>query len=74
MKPAIAGGRRETRDVQVQFGLSVIMAAVWCSADDQMPRVPMHRATEAFDNHIVEEWKLWAGIFEIREQTRSREG
>ena len=72
-KPAIAGGRRETRDVHIQFGLSVIMAAVWYSADDQMPRLPTHRATEAFDNHIGEEWKLWAGICEMREQTRSGE-
>jgi hypothetical protein len=70
-KPAIAGGRRETSDVHVQFSLSILMAAVWCSADDQMPRVPTHRATEA---EIGEEWKLWAGIGEMREQTRSGEG
>ena len=50
------------------------MAAVWFTADDQMPRLPTHRATEAFDNHIGEEWKPWAGICEMREQTRAGKG
>lgn len=50
------------------------MAAVWSSADDQVPGLPTHHAIEAFDNQVGGQWKLWARICEMREQTKGGQG
>jgi hypothetical protein len=50
------------------------MAALWRSANDKLPRMPPYCAPEAAGHIDREEWKPWAGIREMREQTRAGEG
>ncbi|KAE8770681.1 hypothetical protein D1007_50166 [Hordeum vulgare] len=47
------------------------MAALWHSAHDKVPCMPTYRTPEASSHNDRQEWQPWAGIREMREQTRA---
>ncbi|KAE8779787.1 hypothetical protein D1007_47147 [Hordeum vulgare] len=47
------------------------MAALWCSATDKVPYMPTYRTPEAASHNGRQEWQPWAGIGEMREQTKA---
>ena len=50
------------------------MAALWRSAHDKVPWMPTYRTPEAASHNDRQEWQPWAGIREMREQTRAGKG
>ena len=50
------------------------MAALWRSAHDKVPCMPTYRTPEAASHNDRQEWQPWAGIREMREQTRAGKG
>ncbi|KAE8793843.1 hypothetical protein D1007_31429 [Hordeum vulgare] len=47
------------------------MAALWRSAHDKVPCMSTYRTPEAASHNDRQEWQPWAGIREMREQTRA---
>lgn len=50
------------------------MAALWRSAHDKVPCMSTYRTPEAASHNDRQEWQPWAGIREMREQTRAGKG
>ncbi|KAE8813149.1 hypothetical protein D1007_09933 [Hordeum vulgare] len=50
------------------------MAALWRSAHDKVPCMSTYRTPEAASHNDRQEWQPWAGIREMREQTRVGKG
>ncbi|KAE8767382.1 hypothetical protein D1007_61278 [Hordeum vulgare] len=47
------------------------MAALWRSAHDKVPCMSTYRILELASDNDQQEWQPWAGIREMREQTRA---
>ena len=61
-------------NVELRFSLPPLMAALWRSAHDKVPCMPTYRTPEAASHNDRQEWQPWAGIREMREQTRAGKG
>ena len=66
--------RPRPSNAELYFSLPPLMAALWRSAHDKVPCMPTYRTPEAASHNDRQEWQPWAGIREMREQTRAGKG